>query len=146
MIGFLQRYPWFVIVSLRKFLHHSMSHVNTIDGGAGTTAIGIYLGKPTIVVPFFGDQPFWGAMIHHAGAGPSPIPHKKLTALKLAAGIEFCMTTSAQEAAQQMGAKIRAEVSYSTSKSMGFTNICSQSGVQAGVDSFHAHLPLLNMR
>lgn len=31
-------------------------------GGAGTTAIGVALGKPTVVVPFFGDQPFWGAM------------------------------------------------------------------------------------
>jgi len=31
-------------------------------GGAGTTAIGLFMGKPTIVVPFFGDQPFWGAL------------------------------------------------------------------------------------
>jgi sterol 3beta-glucosyltransferase len=37
-------------------------------GGAGTTAIGIASGKPTVVVPFFGDQGFWGAMIHRAGA------------------------------------------------------------------------------
>lgn len=29
-------------------------------GGAGTTAIGLRMGKPTIIVPFFGDQPFWG--------------------------------------------------------------------------------------
>lgn len=29
-------------------------------GGAGTTAIGLRMGKPTLVVPFFGDQPFWG--------------------------------------------------------------------------------------
>lgn len=28
-------------------------------GGAGTTAIGLKLGKPTLIVPFFGDQPFW---------------------------------------------------------------------------------------
>lgn len=31
-------------------------------GGAGTTAIGLRMGKPTIVVPFFGDQPFWGEL------------------------------------------------------------------------------------
>ena len=29
-------------------------------GGAGTTAAGIALGRPTVIVPFFGDQPFWG--------------------------------------------------------------------------------------
>jgi UDP:flavonoid glycosyltransferase YjiC (YdhE family) len=27
-------------------------------GGAGTTAAGIACGKPTVIVPFFGDQPF----------------------------------------------------------------------------------------
>ena len=29
-------------------------------GGAGTTAIGLAKGCPTVVVPFFGDQAFWG--------------------------------------------------------------------------------------
>jgi UDP:flavonoid glycosyltransferase YjiC (YdhE family) len=36
-------------------------------GGAGTTAAGITAGRPTLVVPFFGDQPFWGAMVARAG-------------------------------------------------------------------------------
>lgn len=30
-------------------------------GGAGTTAIGLRCGKSTMIVPFFGDQPFWGS-------------------------------------------------------------------------------------
>lgn len=38
-------------------------------GGAGTTAIGLKCGKPTMIVPFFRDQPFWSAMIVRAGAG-----------------------------------------------------------------------------
>lgn len=29
-------------------------------GGAGTTAVGLAKGRPTVVVPFFGDQGFWG--------------------------------------------------------------------------------------
>ena len=36
-------------------------------GGAGTTAIGLKKGCPTVVVPFFGDQPFWGRL-HFSGA------------------------------------------------------------------------------
>jgi sterol 3beta-glucosyltransferase len=32
-------------------------------GGAGTTAIGLAKGRPTVVVPFFGDQGFWGEHI-----------------------------------------------------------------------------------
>ena len=79
-------------------------------GGAGTTAIGLQLGKPTIVVPFFGDQPFWGMMIHRAGAGPEPIPAKKLDAENLTAAIQFVMSDSAKAAAQTMGQHIRAQV------------------------------------
>ncbi len=29
-------------------------------GGSGTTAAGLLAGKPTFIVPYFGDQPFWG--------------------------------------------------------------------------------------
>ncbi|KAG8861244.1 hypothetical protein FRB96_003194 [Tulasnella sp. 330] len=108
--------------------------VFSADGGAGTTAIGLYLGKPTIIVPFFGDQPFWGYMVYKAGAGPEPIPQKKLSVEFLAAGIKYCSTASAKAAASEMGEQIRAE------------NALKQDGAKAGVDSFHAHLPLLNMR
>jgi sterol 3beta-glucosyltransferase len=56
-------------------------------GGAGTTAAGLLAGRPTVVSPFQGDQHFWGAAVHRAGAGPEPLPAKKLTAQKLAAAI-----------------------------------------------------------
>ncbi|KAK8853459.1 hypothetical protein IAR55_004166 [Kwoniella newhampshirensis] len=98
-------------------------------GGAGTTAIGLRNGLPTIVVPFFGDQAFWGNMIHKAGAGPPPIPQKTLSAGNLAEAIQYAMGAPAKTAAQTMAEKIR-----------------SESGEQKGVDSFHRHLPLLNMR
>lgn len=41
-------------------------------GGAGTTAIGLRNGCPTVIVPFFGDQPWQGDMVATAGAGPKP--------------------------------------------------------------------------
>ena len=43
-------------------------------GGAGSTAAGIRAGRPTLVVPFLGDQPFWGARVHALGIGPAPLP------------------------------------------------------------------------
>ncbi|KAJ3268223.1 hypothetical protein HDV01_003261, partial [Terramyces sp. JEL0728] len=58
-------------------------------GGAGTTATGLLKGKPTIVVPFFGDQPFWGAMIARMKVGPEPIHNKKLNADNLAEALKF---------------------------------------------------------
>jgi len=36
-------------------------------GGAGTTAVGLAKGRPTVVVPFFGDQGFWGMLLSFVG-------------------------------------------------------------------------------
>ena len=60
-------------------------------GGAGTVATGLQCGKPTMVVPFFGDQPFWGERIASMGLGPDPVPHEELTPEKLLVGIQYCM-------------------------------------------------------
>ena len=57
-------------------------------GGAGTTAAGLLAARPTIVCPFQGDQHFWGAAIHRAGAGPQPMPVKNLTTNRLASAIQ----------------------------------------------------------
>jgi sterol 3beta-glucosyltransferase len=57
-------------------------------GGAGTTAAGLLAARPTIVCPFQGDQHFWGAAIHRAGAGPQPMPVKNLTTNRLALAIQ----------------------------------------------------------
>jgi sterol 3beta-glucosyltransferase len=51
-------------------------------GGAGTTHAGLRAGRPTIVCPVAMDQPFWGARVQAAGAGPEPIPHKALAGPK----------------------------------------------------------------
>ncbi|KAJ5847340.1 hypothetical protein N7455_011297 [Penicillium solitum] len=94
-------------------------------GGAGTTACGLRNARPTIIVPFFGDQPFWGAMVAAAGAGPAPIPHQELNADILAEGIRYCFTKQAITAASEIAVKM-----------------ASETGVQAAVSSFHSHLPL----
>lgn len=86
-------------------------HVSCVvhHGGAGTTAAGITAGRPTLVVPFFGDQSFWGAMVARAGAGPDPIPHKQLTADKLADAINFCLKPESLDRAKELASKIAAE-------------------------------------
>ncbi|KAH8684716.1 hypothetical protein BGZ60DRAFT_479077 [Tricladium varicosporioides] len=78
-------------------------------GGAGTTAIGLKCGKPTMIVPFFGDQQFWGSMIVKAGAGAEPIPYKNLDANKLAGGIKQCLTNEARKAAEKIAKDIEVE-------------------------------------
>ncbi|KZL78757.1 glycosyltransferase family 1 protein [Colletotrichum tofieldiae] len=78
-------------------------------GGAGTSAAGIAAGRPTVVVPFFGDQPFWGQMIARAGAGPAPVPFKEMTADTLATSITFALKPEVQVAVQQMAQRITEE-------------------------------------
>lgn len=106
-------------------------HVSAVvhHGGAGTTAAGIKAGKPTFVVPFFGDQPFWGAMVARADAGPEPIPYKKLTAESLAESIQHCLKPETIEKAKSLGEKIREE-----------------EGTDVGGRSFHAHLDIEALR
>ena len=79
-------------------------------GGAGTTAAGLRAGKPSVIVPFFGDQPFWGRQVHLLGAGTKPILQKKLTADKLANDInEAISNPDIQRKAESIGNKIRQE-------------------------------------
>jgi sterol 3beta-glucosyltransferase len=79
-------------------------------GGAGTTAAGLRAGVPSAIVPFFGDQPFWGARVAALGVGPSPLPRKRLTAEGLAAAITQAACDDAMRArAAALGEKIRAE-------------------------------------
>ena len=56
-------------------------------GGAGTTAAGLRAGVPTIIVPFLGDQPFWGNRLASLGVATKPIPQQDLTEDKLAGEI-----------------------------------------------------------
>lgn len=52
-------------------------------GGAGTVHAVARAGIPAIVVPFIGDQPFWGNVLHRSGLAPEPIPYRKLTVDRL---------------------------------------------------------------
>lgn len=78
-------------------------------GGAGTTAAGLAAGCSTVVVPFFGDQPFWGQMIARAGAGPEPVPFKKMTAQSLADSIRFAVKPEVRAAAKEVALQISEE-------------------------------------
>ncbi len=97
-------------------------------GGAGTTAAGLRAGLPTVVVPFFGDQFFWGQMISDAGAGRT-IPVDDLTAEALAEAFAVCLADDVRACAVTLSEAVRA-----------------QDGVPLVLDAVHARLPLHAMR
>ncbi|KAK6289417.1 hypothetical protein POUND7_000958 [Theobroma cacao] len=71
---------------MRCFISDTVHH-----GGAGTTAAGLKAACPTTIVPFFGDQPFWGERVHSRGVGPAPIPVEEFSLEKLVAAIKFML-------------------------------------------------------
>lgn len=84
-------------------------------GGAGTTAAGLRAGRPSVICPFFGDQPFWGRRVQALGAGERPIPQKRLTVESLAAAIKEVVTNQTmRDSAENLGQLIRAEKGVDT--------------------------------
>mmetsp|Transcript_183 Transcript_183/g.516 ORF Transcript_183/g.516 Transcript_183/m.516 type:complete len:829 (+) Transcript_183:137-2623(+) len=94
-------------------------------GGAGTTATGLKYGRPTVVIPFFGDQPFWGEVVLTMGVGPPPIPQTELTPELLCCAIKECFQTDIVNAARRMGSDLRQENSK-----------------KKAVELFHRYLPI----
>ena len=78
-------------------------------GGAGTTAAGLRAGIPNIVVPFMGDQPFWGERVHAIGAGPKPVLVKRLSVEKLCRAITNAEKESILKRAQIINQEISIE-------------------------------------
>lgn len=79
-------------------------------GGAGTTGAGLRAGRPSILLPWFADQPFWGRVVHDLGLGPRPVPQKQLSEPRLAAAIARATTSPGiHRRARTLGEHIRSE-------------------------------------
>ncbi|KAG6944072.1 hypothetical protein JG687_00018135, partial [Phytophthora cactorum] len=98
-------------------------------GGAGTTAAGLLAGKPTFIVPFFGDQPFWGWAVQRAGVGVTPCPIEELTTEKLRVAFEGLQSLKMRSRAVEIQQKMQQE-----------------DGAEEAVRCFYRHLPLQGMR
>ncbi len=77
----------------------------------GTTrAAGLLFGKPTLVVPFFADLPFWGSRVHALRCGPRPIPFRRLTSANLTTAIDRVVNDPGySHNAKNLGEKLQAE-------------------------------------
>ena len=64
-------------------------------GGAGTTTCALGAGRPALGVPGSFDQSFWGGRVAALGAGPSPVPARRLGTRRLDDALERLMSTSA---------------------------------------------------
>ncbi|XP_073297458.1 sterol 3-beta-glucosyltransferase UGT80A2-like isoform X2 [Primulina huaijiensis] len=98
-------------------------------GGAGTTAAGLKAACPTTVVPFFGDQPFWGAQVHARGVGPAPIPVNEFSLEKLVDAIRFMLNAQVKQEAVKLAKAMETE-----------------DGVTGAVQAFYRHFPVSSLK
>ena len=92
-------------------------------GGAGTTGVALRTATPNIIVPFTYDNPFWAWRVAELGAGPPGIPHKELTAERLADAIHTVLHDEAMRRRQR-------EVSQA---------IQAEDGIARAVELFHQY-------
>jgi sterol 3beta-glucosyltransferase len=78
-------------------------------GGAGTTAAAVRAGIPSVIVPFYGDQPFWARCLQREGAAPPALDRKQLSAEALASAIGSALQEPMRRSAAVLGAQVRAE-------------------------------------
>ncbi|KAK8639211.1 hypothetical protein V6N13_137602 [Hibiscus sabdariffa] len=93
-------------------------------GGAGTTAAGLKAACPTTIVPFFGDQPFWGERVHGRGVGPAPIPVEEFSLDRLVHAIHFMLDPEVKRRAVELAKDMEGE-----------------DGVAGAVKAFYEHFP-----
>jgi vancomycin aglycone glucosyltransferase len=74
-------------------------------GGAGTTLAAARAGAPQVVVPMFGDQPFWARRVRELGIGTS-VPIAKLTADGVASALRDTIAPAIAERATAIAGQI----------------------------------------
>lgn len=72
-------------------------------GGVGTTHSATRAGKPSIVVPFIGDQFFWADRLAKLGIAPAPVSVSKLNAPVLTKAIEYAEHEEVKARAAELG-------------------------------------------
>jgi UDP:flavonoid glycosyltransferase YjiC (YdhE family) len=77
-------------------------------GGAGTSHTAARSGTPSVVVPYFADQPFWADRLHRAGVAASPLPRKEITKESLTARLTEA-TAVGRPTSATVAAAMRAE-------------------------------------
>ncbi|CAN0830368.1 Sterol 3-beta-glucosyltransferase UGT80A2 [Linum grandiflorum] len=105
-----------LFIRCKAVIHH---------GGAGTTAAGLRAACPTTIVPFFGDQFFWGEQVHARGVGPAPIRVEDFSTEKLVYAIKYMLDPRVKQRAVDLAKAMEKE-----------------DGVTGAVKAFYKHFPV----
>ena len=84
----------------RAVVHH---------GGAGTTGAAVRSGVPSVVVPHFADQFYWGSRLHALGVAARPVPRAFASAPSLARLLEGALAPDTARRAARLADRVRTE-------------------------------------
>jgi sterol 3beta-glucosyltransferase len=82
----------FLLRYVKLMVHH---------GGAGTVSSCVHAGIPMLIIPFFGDQFFWGKQIQDLGLG-SVIPYSDTNEYNISEILEFLLQEETNEYTQNV--------------------------------------------
>lgn len=100
---------WFVIGNTpHDWLFPRMSLV-IHHGGSGTTHSACRAGVPSIVLPFAGDQFFWGRQLARLGVSDTPIVAKQLNTDLVKHAVQFAKSTETRSRAAALAASMSRE-------------------------------------
>lgn len=85
---------------VRAIIHH---------GGAGTTSSVIRAGTPSVPVPHFADQFYWGDRLHKLGVAARPLPRALLRAGSLSRSLERAWTPANRRRAGDLAGRVADE-------------------------------------
>lgn len=85
---------------VRAVVHH---------GGAGTTSAAVRAGVPSVVVPHFADQFYWGRRLRSLGVAARPVPRALLSARGLARRLEEALTADVRRRARSLAERVGGE-------------------------------------
>ena len=84
-------------------------------GGAGTTVAACRAGVPSIIIPHWADQPYWGHTLHKIGVAPKPLHRQDMTSKRLAKRINQVISSQVMvERARVLMERIEAEDGLTT--------------------------------
>ncbi len=85
---------------VRAVVHH---------GGAGTTGTVVRAGVPSVVVPHFADQFYWGRRLHLLGVAPRPLPRAFTSERALARRIDDALGQPMARRAARLSDRVAGE-------------------------------------
>jgi sterol 3beta-glucosyltransferase len=96
--------------------HWLLPHTSVVihHGGSGTTHSATRAGKPSVVIPFAGDQSFWAERLNRLGIAPPALDGAKLDARSLGKAIGFVENIEVQKRAAELGEQMEREDGLAT--------------------------------